>query len=381
MQIKKQHAFLLVVIAIGLSLWWYNRPYPPKRNLTAQQEKTMQALLKGMKTRCVGRYLVDLPASFSINKSSVRLEDNNWVGVIGTPGDSRKTYITTKRMYYPAFEQFIKRREREIANDIVIDPMNKPNLKGVRELPNGIKGVIFERNVDSGTNDALRTLEGYFYTDGVAVKVQKESVNDTDPRYEKDRAGDPVRNYVPKDIERMKELFSRIRGRQEDDIPSVPGSCIAEAFIAADKDGKEQESISQAFISDKFPGVEVFISIDNYTQEENTVLERSGDIARTLAKASGHITRKGSFDINGLHAEELLATIVLSGIPRFGFALFINEMHASYKAPTLTLTLNNASKEFETYPQEEITAFWDAITHSIHMRPNAFYQSHYMIVH
>lgn len=372
MKIKKQHAFLLVIMAIGLSLWWYNRPYPPKENLTAQQEKKMQELLKGMKTRCVGRYLVDLPASFSMYKSSGRLEDNNWVGVIGTPGDSRKSYITTKRMYYPAFEQFIKRREREIANEIVIDPMNKPNLKRVRELPNGMKGVIFERNVDSGTNDALRTLEGYIYTNGVAVKVQKESVNDTDPRYENDRAGDPARNYVPEDIEKMKELFSRISGRQEDDIPSVPGSCIAEAFIAADKDGKEQESISQGFISDKLPGVDVFVSIDNYTQEENTVLERSSDIARTLAKASGHIVRKGSFDINGLHAEELLSTIVLSGIPRFGFTLFINEMWASYKAPTLTLTLDNANKEFETYPQEEMTAFWDAITHTIRVRPNAF---------
>jgi hypothetical protein len=372
MLIKRKFVILSFIIIIAFIVWRYTQPYPPKENLTAQQEKTMQELLKGMKTRCIGRYLVDLPASFSINKISVRLEDNNWVGVIGTPGDSRKTYITTKRMYYPAFEQFIKRREREIANDIVIDPMNKPNLKGVRELSNGMKGVIFERNVDSGTNDALRTLEGYFYTDGVAVKVQKESVNDTDPRYEKDRAGDPVRNYVPKDIERMKELFSRISGRQEDEIPSVPGSCIAEAFIAADKDGKEQESISQGFISDKFPGLNVFVSFDNYSNGESTILERSGDIARTLAKAGGHISRKGSFDINGLHAEEMLAMIVESGKPNYGFYLFINETSVSYKTPGLTLTLENANQDAVTFPQEEMMAFWDAITHSIHMRPNAF---------
>ncbi|QKN82974.1 T6SS immunity protein Tli4 family protein [Scandinavium goeteborgense] len=372
MQIKKLHVFLLVVIAIGLGAWWYNQPYPPKENLTAQQEEKVQKLLKGMKTRCVGRYLVDLPESFYMYKNSMRLEDNNWVADIRMPDDWWKTYIATKRMYYPAFEQFIKRREREIANDIVIDPLNKPNLKQVWELPDGMKGVIFERNVDPGTNDALRTLEGYIYTNGVAVKLQKQSVNDSDPRYEKDRNGEPVRNFVPKDIERMKRLLARITGREEDDIPTVPGSCIADAFIATDKSGMEQESISRGFHSDKLPGVDIFVSIDNYTQEENTLLERSSDIARTLSQASGYITRKGPFDINGLHAEELLATIVLSGIPRFGFTLFINEMGAGYKTPTLTLTLDNANKEFKTYPQEEITAFWDAITHTIRLRPNTF---------
>ncbi|MFP2238264.1 T6SS immunity protein Tli4 family protein [Pseudescherichia vulneris] len=372
MLIKRKFVILSFIIIIAFIVWRYTQPYPPKENLTAQQEKTMQELLKGMKTRCIGRYLVDLPASFSLYKSSTRLEDNSWMAEISMTDDWWKTYIATKRMYYPAFEQFIKRREREIANGIVIDPMNKPNLKGVRELPNGMKGVIFERNVDSGTNDALRTLEGYIYTNGVAVKIEKQSVNDTDPRYEKDRNGEPARNFIPKDIERMKELFSRIRGRQEDDIPSVPGSCIAEAFIAADKDGKEQESISQGFISDKFPGLNVFVSFDNYSNGESTILERSGDIARTLAKAGGHISRKGSFDINGLHAEEMLAMIVESGKPNYGFYLFINETSVSYKTPGLTLTLENANQDAVTFPQEEMMAFWDAITQTIRVRPNAF---------
>ncbi|QKN82973.1 T6SS immunity protein Tli4 family protein [Scandinavium goeteborgense] len=372
MLIKRNFIILSFMIISGFIVWKYNQPYPQKENLTAQQETKVQELLKGMKTRCVGRYLVDLPASFSLYRSSMRLEDNNWFGIIGMPDDSRRTYITTKRMYYPAFEQFIKRREREIVNDIVIDPLNKPNLKQVWELANGMKGVIFERNVDPGTNDALRTLEGYIYTNGVAVKVQKESVNDSSQRYEKDRDGDPVRNFVPKDIERMKRLLARITGREEDDIPTVPGSCIADAFIATDTSGKEQEDISRGFHSDKLPGVNIFVSVDNYTNGETTILERSGDISRTLAKASGNIARKGSFDINGLHAEEMLALIEESGKPNYGFYLFINETKVSYKTPGLNLTLENANQDAVTFPQEEMTAFWDAITHTIRLRPNAF---------
>lgn len=106
-----------------------------------------------------------------------------------------------------------------------------------------MKGVIFERNVDSGTNDAMRTLESYLYTNGVAIKLQKVSVNNSSPRYEKDRGGDPIRNFIFRDIDRMKNLLLRITGRQENEISVAPGSCIADAFIATDKYAQEKEDI------------------------------------------------------------------------------------------------------------------------------------------
>lgn len=371
---KKFRIVLCVIIATGTIVWWYNRPYPPKETLTSRQEANVKEMLKEMRTRCVGRYLIDLPASFTPYRSSQQLEDNHWVANVSMPDDSRKTYITTKRMYSPAFEQFIQRREKEIAQGIVINPLNKPYLKKVWVLSNGMKGVIFERNVDSGTNDAMRTLEGYLYTNGVAIKLQKVSVNNSSPRYEKDRGGDPIRNFIPRDIDRMNSLLFRITGRQEGEIPTTPGSCIADAFIAADKYAQGQEDIYRNYTSDVAWGLKVSLNMDNFTKGRDSVLERAGDISRDLSRMHGYIVRKGSFDINGLHAEEILmmAPEPSNNESRYSFGLYINEKIASYKLPGLTLDLGNISRNPTPYTQEEIITFWDAITHTVRLRPNAF---------
>ncbi|MDK1303910.1 hypothetical protein QMT21_13195 [Cronobacter sakazakii] len=87
---KKSYFFLFLAIAAGTVAWWYHRPYPPKEILTSLQEANMQEMLKEMKTRCIGRYLIDLPASFSLNRSSVLFEDNYWVSDISMADDLRK---------------------------------------------------------------------------------------------------------------------------------------------------------------------------------------------------------------------------------------------------------------------------------------------------
>jgi hypothetical protein len=43
-------------------------------------------------------------------------------------------------------------------------------------------GVIFERNENGGTADAMRILEGYLYTNGVVIKFQKQTINDSASR-------------------------------------------------------------------------------------------------------------------------------------------------------------------------------------------------------
>jgi hypothetical protein len=40
-------------------------------------------------------------------------------------------------------------------------------------------GVIFERNENESAADAMRILEGYLYTNGVVIKLQKQTVNDS----------------------------------------------------------------------------------------------------------------------------------------------------------------------------------------------------------
>lgn len=374
--LTKKRSLVLAAFAIGLllALWQYTRPYPPQQNLTVTQEKKMSQLFSNMKTYCVGRYLIDLPASFSIARYSEKLVDNYWVADVSKPEDSHKTYITTQKMYPPAFSQLIKIREKEISEEKSYSIENMPFLKKVWPLPEGMEGVIFERNENGGVSDALRILEGYYYTDGVAIKFQKQTVNNSAPRYEKQRDGAPIRNFTARDVAQMQELMFRMRGRDDDEIPETPGSCISHAFIATDPKATDKESTFLWLVSPQLDNINVSLETDNSLREKNTALERADEFAKSLAQSRGRIERKGAFDINGLHAEEVLAVGLQEreNDPRYSFDLFVNEMTASYKTPNAILSLYNESNPPTSYSQEELIAFWDTITHTLRLRPGAF---------
>lgn len=377
MKINKNLSVAFFIISAGAILWWYNRPYPPKENLTSRQEANVEKMLKEMKTRCVGRYLIDLPASFLPYRNSQRLEDpDSWDTTINMSDDDRRrrTFISTKRMYYPAFLQFIQRREKELRNETVVEPQDGPYLKKVWKLPDGLKGIMFQRNESLITPDAVQIIESYLYTNGVAIKLLKRTYNDSSPRYEKERDGDPIQNFVVRDIDRMNNLLSRITGRQEDEIPKIPGSCVADAFIATDKYAQEQEDIYRNYLSDEVRGLKVSLNMDNFTKGSDSVLQRTGQIEHDLAQVNGRIVRKGAFDVNGLYVEEMLmmAPQPPDSKPRYSFGLYINEKATSYNNPELTVELNNFPQTPLPYSQEELIAFWDAITQTIRLRPNAF---------
>lgn len=370
----KQKAMLLgVFIVAGYGLYQYFRPYDPSpQTLTSSQQVAMNKINAEMKPYCVGRYMLDLPSSFTAYNDAAPLDENIWAAVISRPSDMYKTYLATKKMYHPGFVQLIALREKTLQNSKTIDAQDMPFLKKVWPLPTGMDGVIFERNENGDAADAMRILEGYLYTNGVVIKFQKQTVNDSASRYERQRNGDPIQNYVASDVSQMQSLMARISGRDNDVIPAKPGSCITHAFIATDPTSQDREDISVGFESKILEHIRIILSTDNFTREKDTVLERAGEIESNLYR--GHVERKGAFNVNGLQAQEFLATGLQASQdePRYSFDMFINEMTASYKTPNFILTLENDSMPPTSYSKEEIIAFWDTISRSVRVRPGAF---------
>ena len=371
--IKKKVIIFAVLILAGYGLYQYFRPYNPSlQTLTSSQQEAMSKINAEMKPYCVGRYMLDLPSSFEAYNETAPLDNNIWAAVISRSEDSYKTYLATKKMYHPGFVQLLALREKALRNSKTIDAQDMPFLKKVWPLPDGMDGVIFERNENGGVSDAMRILEGYLYTNGVVIKLQKQTINDTSPKYNEQRRGRPARNYVSKDVSQMQSLMARISGRDNDVIPVKPGSCITHAFIATDTTAADREDISVGLESKSLEHIRIILSTDNYTREKNTVLERAGEIESNLYR--GHVERKGAFSVNGLQAQEFLATGLQASQdePRYGFDMFINEMTASYKTPNFILTLENDSMPPTSYSKEEIIAFWDTISRSVRVRPGAF---------
>ncbi|WP_161606708.1 T6SS immunity protein Tli4 family protein [Tatumella saanichensis] len=366
---------LAVFVALGYGGYQYFRPYAPSaQKLTLSQQEAMKKLNSEIKPYCVGRYMLDLPSSFVAYNDSASLEKNRWAAVISRPEDTYKTYLATKRMYPPGFKQLIVLRKKALKNGYTLDAQDMPFLKKVWLLPNGVEGVIFERNENEGVSDAMRILEGYLYTNGVVIKFQKQTINDSSPRYLEQRGERPARNYVPNDVSQMQSLMARISGRENDDIPTIPGSCITHAFIASDPTAREREDINIGLISNTFDNIRIAVSNDNFTQEENTVLDRMGEIKSNISRSRGGIERKGAFNVNRLQAQEFLATGLqeYNDEPRYQFEMYINEMTASYQSPGFMLTLDNQRMPATSYSKEEIITFWDTLSRSVRVRPGAF---------
>ena len=374
-KIKRKVIIFAVLFALGFGVYQYFRPYNPSpQTLTSSQQVTMNKINAEMKPYCVGRYMLDLPSSFTAYNDAAPLDNNIWAAVISRPEDMYKTYLATKKMYHPGFVQLIALREKALQNSKTIDAQDMPFLKKVWPLPTGMDGVIFERNENGGAADAMRILEGYIYSNGVVIKFQKQTVNDSASRYERQRNGDPIQNYVTSDVSQMQSLMTRISGRDNDFIPTKPGSCITHAFIATDPTAREQEDINIGLISATFNNIRVALSTDNFTCEENTVLERMGEITSNISRSRGGIERKGAFSVNGLQAQEFLATGLQedNDESRYNFEMYINEMTASYKTPGFILTLDNQRMPPTSYSKGEIIAFWDTISRSVRVRPGAF---------
>ena len=372
---RRKTIIFAVLVALGGGVYQYFRPYNPSpQTLTPSQQVAMNKINAEMKPYCVGRYMLDLPSSFTAYNDSAPLDNNIWAAVISRPEDMYKTYLATKKMYRPGFVQLIALREKVLQNSKTVDAQDMPFLKKVWPLPDGMDGVIFERNENESVADAMRILEGYLYTNGVVIKLQKQTVNDSSPVYNQQRNGDPIQNYVARDVSQMQSLMARISGRDNDVIPTNPGSCITHAFIATDPTAREREDINIGLISNTFDNIRVVVSNDNFTREENTVLDRMGEIKSNISRSRGGIERKGAFSVNGLEAQEFLATGLQedNDEPRYQFEMYINEMTASYKAPGFMLTLDNQRMSPTSYSKEEIIAFWDEISRSVRLRPGTF---------
>jgi hypothetical protein len=373
--IKSKAIILAALIAAGYGGYQYFRPYnPSSQTLTSAQQVAMNKINSEMKPYCVGRYMLDLPSSFTAYNDAASLDKNIWAAVISRPEDMYKTYLATKKMYHPGFVQLITLREKTLRESETIDAQDMPFLKKVWPLPDGMDGVIFERNENEGAADAMRILEGYLYTNGVVIKLQKQTVNDSASRYERQRNGDPIQNYVASNVSQMQSLMVRISGRDNDVIPTKPGSCITHAFIATDPMARDREDINIGLISNTFDNIRVSVSNDNFTREENTVLDRMGEIKSNISRSRGEIERKGAFSVKGLQAQEFLATGLQedNNEPRYQFEMYINEMTASYKTPGFMLILDNQRMSPTSYSKEEIIAFWDTISRSVRLRPGAF---------
>ncbi|WP_246545235.1 T6SS immunity protein Tli4 family protein [Photorhabdus hainanensis] len=359
----------LLTLAVIYTLWWY-MPVFYYPILTEKEKKMTTEMLANMQTRCVGRYLIDLPAGFD------NVADR---GIF--IGDAQ---IETERLYPPAFEQRIQLREQKLKEAKTIDPKDMPFLRKVYRLQDNLKGVIFEKNEDIDIPSYARVLEAHLYNNGVAFTITMKFMDLSDEKYARDRAGfikdgfsEDKLKATDRTMMKMRNLLSRISGRKDTEIPTEAGTCIPDGFITGSRDEKENMTfIYERNESDHFT---FSIEILNDLQEKDHMLDRIVSMEGVLLAMHTKLIRKGKREIHGTYTEEILAKVPTKvidqpeiEIPGYVFNLVANETAGDYKNPFVNIELTNDRVSATPFSENELIKFWDAVTSTFRKRPGAF---------
>jgi len=359
-------------IALGVLLTACSTKVPA---MTPEETKRVEQFAARPTTRCVGRYLIDLPEAFVMNIESK-----------GAQVDGMKI-VDVRPMNKTRFDLTLADRETELRKARIIGEQ-MPSLDAVHPLP-GNTGVVFDRS-ESGELAAYRTLELHGWKDGYAIEMRINSRDLT--KAKRLYSGETRDTNTPQKLAHLLKGYERIRGRANDEIPTEKGLCISNGFIAGP--AIEEEVVGYLFDLKDSPDVYFRFTENGNLHEETTLLQRSGQVEGEMSASGTKTIRKGKREIGELPYEEwLMHGPTPDRVPGTMFTLLGNEVAEGADKPFVKLLLYNGfrvvqprnltdkqkeqlglykSLERATLSEVEALAIWDKVTPTLRPRPGAF---------
>ena len=348
---------LLLATLILIAGWLALKPGTYHYSLSDREKEMVTSLLQHPETRYFGFYSVALPAEFTPT------------GMVMFIQGSEMTPVETKLQYYPPFQQFLLRYEKELRNKPVADPQDAPYLKGVYPLTSPMSGLIFERVESGDTPDFARILDAWKWAEGVTFSV-KMNVTDRRPaRYDVDRKGSPgIYSYdVPQKKAQLLAILSGLQPRRDNQRPSGNKLAIQYGQVDASLLGEYEVSVSYKNSNN--------IEISLQTDTDSYITSLLDENAQVMETADGITLYKGQKKINGLEISEwwVRKQIMLSSEPSrdYEFSLAIHEDKKNNKQ-LLKLVMNYSIDLLHAdnaLTEHELVALWESITGTIKYHP------------
>jgi Tle cognate immunity protein 4 C-terminal domain/Tle cognate immunity protein 4 N-terminal domain len=334
-----------------------NKPAP----LTQQERQTVSETTANLKTRCVGRYLIELPADAPAS---------GYPKIQGVDFD-------VKAISQDEYGQEIARREAELKAIKSIDEY--PVLYAADEAwGKGTRYFIHRGTVHDDPGN--RIIEAYKWDRGYRIKMQIEGWDYTNP----DQTNDPVvkhitvTNSVPEKTRLVFGLLEKVRGRTEDDIPTEPGLCFPGGFLPGK--AASNELVNEYFALPNKPDVIFQVWSDTGFQGNTSLLQRGQQALAVITEVGGKVIRKGPVDLPGMKAEELLiAGPTVVELHGHTFSLEVNSTTSGPHTPFLSLDMINGGAKYDendrkiekaSLTEGEAIALWDAVSRTLRIRPN-----------
>ncbi len=343
--------------------------------MTPQESQRVGALTANPVTRCVGRYLVDLPSAFVLNAEVFATID--------------EVTIKVQRIDRDLFEHVLAHREASLRQQHMDGKPDKPVLRRIETSPTVQVGKVFNRAAGSGSAGIKRSLELHGWKGGYGVHL--ENIATDYPGAGFARPDDPPDNTAEK-LRVLLDVYDRIRGRSNDEVPKEPGFCIAGGFVAG-KPHEAEEAYIPFHLKDA-PDVYFHVSVSpEKLKEDETLLQRSAKVEREMQQSGTKTIRKGEIVRGGQKFEEwLMKGPTPYRVPGTMFSVVTNEATPGVQHPFVELELFNGFfipqpkdlseeekdkrglyKDLEraTLSEAEAIAIWDKVSPTLRQRPGA----------
>lgn len=361
------------IICLGLLSACEPKPIP----LTAQEKLHMNSLTQPITTRCLGRFLVDLPTSFVL--SPVQKIVIEGVEIELTP------------MPQTQFTDLLNRRKLELDKAQLFGKIRYPALHETHAIAgdDGI-GLIFDRTEDevSGSR-AARTLELHAWKNGYAVMATINATDTRFPEHINDKGIQELGTDTPEKLAHLLALYKRTEGRADTDAPNGQGVCFPNGMVRGA--ATDQENLQINYRMTGTPDVSISFTSLSDIREKTDLLDRSADIQSWLKEKHGYAIRKGKVNGQLNSAQEwLMGFKEPNEVARQSFTLEANSKTGSAQAPVVVFDLDAGARFAEPYPlseevqerlrtpltkttinESEAIALWDLIAPTLRLRPGA----------
>jgi hypothetical protein len=308
-----------------------------------------------MKTVCVGRFLVDVPAHADVSLSHEMIDGFE---------------IDTVEESETSFHERVATREAEIEmHGVGTDSRETGGVVEARDLrvPNMVGRILVYGRTRSYRMDGKRrvddewvSIEAHAHLNGLSIALSMKYADQPD-------------------IYSAEALLARLRLRDPEEIPSIPGFCIRHAVFTEPLPAHKTEHIVMHLGLTGHPDMGLALSSTPSGQAGKSLLER---VAETDAAASAdeilRVTklRSGKRSINGIDGEEVLERVrELNFTTGYGFMWEALGTKDDPMHPYLLLNMETGTNPRpggnpvdSSLHEDAVLALWDNISSSIRLR-------------
>jgi hypothetical protein len=310
-------------------------------------------MTENMKTVCIGRFLLDVPAQAEITISRERLA--------GFEIETTEEDDAAFRKRIAARQADLAARGRESDRDggiVEARDLQVPNMIGRVFIYGRSRGYVMEgdRRVDMESV----SIEAHAHMSGLSFSLS--ATDSSEPR-----------------AKTAEEILSRLRVRGADDIPSIPGFCIGRAVFADPLPTHKTEHITMHIGFLDHPDVALAFITQPGGRRSRSLLTRYADMGAEaspdeLLRVSK--LRSGARTINELAGEEILERgRELNLATTYGFVWEAEGISDDPKQPYVSLELHGGvssqpgGKPVDTSLHgDAVLSLWDRISSTIRLR-------------